>query len=64
MDGESVCKQLRANPAFTNLKIMAYTAHACADDSERFLANGFDAVLIKPVSGQVMNDIISNLMNR
>jgi CheY-like chemotaxis protein len=64
LDGESVCKQLRANPAFADLKIMAYTAHACADDSQRFLANGFDAVLIKPVSGQVMKDVISNLMDR
>jgi putative two-component system response regulator len=64
LDGESVCQQLRANPAFSSLRIMAYTAHACADDNKRFLANGFDAVLIKPVSAQVMSDAISGLLSR
>jgi two-component system chemotaxis response regulator CheY len=64
LDGEAVCKQLRANPAFAHLKIMAYTAHACTEDSKRFMANGFDAVLIKPVSAQVMSDAVSDLMSR
>jgi CheY-like chemotaxis protein len=60
--GESVCQQLRANPVFDNLKIVAYTAHAGAEDSQRFLANGFNAVLIKPISSQRLKDVLTELV--
>lgn len=59
--GEEVCRQLRANPAWAPLKIVAYTAHAAQPDIDRFLANGFDAVLIKPISLQRMTDVINGL---
>lgn len=62
MCGETVCRQLRANPAFDALKIVAYTAHAGADDSQRFLANGFNAVLIKPISSQRLKDLMTELV--
>jgi CheY-like chemotaxis protein len=61
LSGEEVCKQLRADPAFANLKIIAYTAHAGQDDIERFLANGFDATLIKPISSQRLKDTVGAL---
>lgn len=60
--GESVCRQLRTNPAFDSLKIVAYTAHAGSDDSQRFLANGFNAVLIKPISSQRLKDVLTELV--
>lgn len=60
--GESVCQQLRANPAFDSLKIVAYTAHAGSDDTQRFLANGFNAVLIKPISSQRLKDVLVELV--
>ncbi|MDD2879967.1 MAG: response regulator [Rhodoferax sp.] len=60
--GESVCEQLRANPAFGSLKIVAYTAHAGSDDTQRFLANGFNAVLIKPISSQRLKDVLAELV--
>jgi CheY-like chemotaxis protein len=59
--GEDVCRQIRANPENAALKIVAYTAHAASADEERFLANGFDAVLIKPISLQRLTDTISGL---
>ena len=59
--GEDVCRQIRANPEYASLKIVAYTAHAASADEERFLANGFDAVLIKPISLQRLTDTISGL---
>ncbi len=59
--GEEVCRQLRANPAWASLKIVAYTAHAGQTDIDRFLANGFDAVLIKPISLQRMTEVITGL---
>ena len=61
--GEQVCKQLRADPAFAGLKIIAYTAHAGPDDIERFLANGFDAALIKPISSQRLKDVVASLFH-
>lgn len=62
LTGELVCQQLRANPAFSALKIVAYTAHAGADDSRRFLASGFNAVLIKPITSQRLQDVMTEVL--
>lgn len=62
LSGEEVCRHLRADPQFEKLKIVAYTAHAGQDDSDRFLANGFDAVLIKPISMQRLKDVVAALV--
>jgi CheY-like chemotaxis protein len=61
LDGEEVCRQLRANPAFATLPIVAYTAHAMPADSERFLANGFNAVLIKPMALARLKEVLEAL---
>lgn len=61
LNGEDVCRQLRANPAFAALQIVAYTAHAMQVDIDRFLANGFNAVLIKPISVQDLKNLVSGL---
>jgi CheY-like chemotaxis protein len=61
LDGEAVCRQLRADPAFARLTIMAYTAHAMPVDSARFLANGFNAVLVKPITLQRLQDLLTEL---
>ena len=61
LGGEEVCKQLRADPNFSHLKIIVYTAHAGHDDIQRFLANGFDATLIKPISSQRLKDVVGTL---
>lgn len=61
MNGEEVCRQLRRNPLFSGLAIVAYTAHALPGDVERFLVNGFDAVLIKPISLQMVRDVVGSL---
>ena len=58
LNGEEVCRQLRRNPCFAELAVVAYTAHALPGDVERFLANGFNAVLIKPISLQMVRDVI------
>ena len=59
--GEEVCKQLRSDPAFATLPIVAYTAHAMQVDIARFLANGFNTVLIKPISMQALKDVVTGL---
>lgn len=60
--GEEVCSTLRANPAFNDVPIVAYTAHAMQVDIDRFLANGFSGVLIKPISYQALKDVVDQLI--
>jgi len=60
--GEEVCITLRANPDFLNMPIVAYTAHAMQVDIDRFRANGFNSVLIKPISFQSLKDVVNQLI--
>ncbi len=64
MDGEDVCRDLRGKPEFADLIIVAYTAHALQHDVERFMSNGFNAVLIKPISLKSMTEIIEKLFRK
>ena len=61
LSGEEICRELRANPAFSTVPIVAYTAHAMQADIDRFLENGFSAVAIKPVSIQGLKDVVRGL---
>lgn len=61
LSGEDVCRQLRADPVFAEVPIVAYTAHAMQVDIERFLAGGFNAVLIKPITMQRLKDVVARL---
>ncbi len=61
LNGEDVCRELRRNPCFAELAVVAYTAHALPGDVERFLANGFNAILIKPISLQMVRDVVVGL---
>jgi CheY-like chemotaxis protein len=59
--GEEVCIKLRTNPDFNKIPVVAYTAHAMQVDIDRFLANGFNSVLIKPISFQALKDVVNKL---
>ncbi len=50
MDGEEVCRRIRANPALAGLRVIAYTAHAMASEKTRILQAGFDDILVKPIT--------------
>ncbi len=47
-DGVSLMKELRGG-AWGKVPVVALTAQATAGDAERFLAAGFDAVIVKPI---------------
>jgi CheY-like chemotaxis protein len=49
MDGSEVLRRLRAEPALQKLPIIALTAHAMAGDRERYLGQGFDHYVAKPI---------------
>jgi CheY-like chemotaxis protein len=61
MDGREVLRQLRANPLTANLKVIALTAHAMSGDRAKFLAEGFDEYVSKPI---VDEEILLNILQR
>ena len=50
LDGVTVFKRLRADPATAGIPIVALTASAMTQDEARFRAAGFDGYLSKPIS--------------
>lgn len=47
--GEEVYAQIRANPAISSLKVVAFTASIMKHEQERMLDVGFDAFISKPL---------------
>lgn len=58
INGEEVCRKLRANPETSGLPIVAYTAHAMEEEGERFISAGFDALLIKPITAASLHSAL------
>lgn len=50
MDGETVCRQIRADVRLAGLYVVAYTAHAMEHEKQTIMAAGFNNILIKPVT--------------
>jgi CheY-like chemotaxis protein len=61
LSGEETCTRLRSAGATPPPHIVAYTAHAFPEDLERLLKTGFDDVLVKPISRQDLEDLVSKL---
>jgi len=62
MNGMDVCQHIRADPRLRELRVIAYTAHVLLEEQQRFLARGFDDVLLKPISFQVVQELILSQM--
>jgi len=59
-DGLELLKRVRALPGSERLKILALTAHAMRGDRERFLEEGFDGYIAKPISVRTfVKDVLS-----
>ncbi len=58
--GEENCTRQRAMPNGAAIRIIAYTAHAFPEERERFLAAGFDEILVKPINRQRLEDVIGS----
>ncbi len=58
LDGFSVIHQLRSNPHYGNLFVVALTAYRC--DREITLAAGFDECITKPVDGCSLDPVLEN----
>jgi CheY-like chemotaxis protein len=49
MDGVTALRRLRADPRTCGIPVVALTAFAMKEDRERFLTEGFDSYLGKPI---------------
>lgn len=58
MDGLETVRRIRQNPAWTDLPVIALTAHAMPEDREICLANGMNDHLSKPVSFTKLREIL------
>jgi two-component system cell cycle response regulator DivK len=52
MDGSEVLAHIRADESLRSLKVIALTAHASPADRDRFLAEGFDDYVTKPITDE------------
>jgi len=52
MDGSEVLAHIRADESLRTLKVIALTAHASPADRDRFLAEGFDDYVTKPITDE------------
>jgi two-component system, chemotaxis family, chemotaxis protein CheY len=58
MNGLEVCQCIRADRTLAGLRVIAYTAHALPEEQQRFLAGGFDDVLVKPTSFRAVQELL------
>ena len=54
MDGTEVLKWIRDQKELEGLPVIALTAHAMAGDRERFLSQGFNDYLTKPIIDELL----------
>jgi two-component system cell cycle response regulator len=62
LDGFGVIRRIRADPAHTNLPVLAATAYAMRGDRERVLEAGFDGYISKPISPTALKEEIDRLI--
>lgn len=63
MSGKEVCQRVRAEIGLggSGIRIVAYTAHGQPEERAEFLSIGFDAVLVKPISRDSVEKVLSAL---
>ena len=49
MDGTEVLRKMKEDPRLASVPVVALTAHAMSGDRERFLGEGFDEYVSKPI---------------
>jgi CheY-like chemotaxis protein len=62
LDGFGALKQLRADPRFASLPIVAVTANAMEGDREKALSAGFTGYLSKPVTLAALRAALARLL--
>jgi PAS domain S-box-containing protein len=60
LDGYAVARELRADPAFAGLRLIALTGYGQAEDQRRAYAAGFDLHLTKPVDPATLLNLLAS----
>jgi two-component system cell cycle response regulator DivK len=62
MDGYAVARELRSNPGFDEVPIVAVTSYAMTGDREQILASGCNGYIEKPIDPETfMDDVEQHL---
>jgi len=64
MDGLTLARKLRADPATRDLVIVAVTAQAMRGDREAALAAGCDGFITKPIDTRALPKTIAEYLSR
>jgi CheY-like chemotaxis protein len=64
LDGYGVLTQLRADPRFRELPVLALTASAMMGDREKILAAGFTDYLSKPAGPEKVREMVARLLGK
>lgn len=64
INGYEVCRTLRNNPAFSQLKIIMLSAKASKEDIQQGLNAGADAYVTKPFEISILIEKISSLLEQ
>jgi CheY-like chemotaxis protein len=62
MDGVQTMKKIKQLPGFNGLPIIAITSYAMPEDKERFLDEGFNGYLSKPVDRPVLLNVLQTFL--
>ncbi|MES2766670.1 MAG: response regulator [Bacteroidota bacterium] len=63
LDGVGILKEIRKEKKYDPVKILAVTSYALDEDRERFLKEGFDAYIPKPVKQEPLLKEIECVLN-
>jgi CheY-like chemotaxis protein len=58
LDGHEVARRIRAHPEWDGIRLIAMTGLGEAADRQRSMAAGFDRHLVKPVSFEVLDELL------
>lgn len=64
MDGYRVAEQLKRNPDYREIPLVAVTSSAMVGDGERILSYGFDGYMTKPIDPETFVNQLEKYMPR
>ena len=64
LNGVDVLKEIRKLPGYDKIPIIAFTAFALPGDKEKFLAEGFDDYLAKPIVKEDLYDMVDRNLQK
>ena len=64
MDGLTLTRKLKADPAYQHIRIVALTAHAMNGDEQKALAAGCDGYVTKPIETRTLSATLQEIFDR